>query len=94
MNCERCIRCKKCGRDLSGQWPSRHRLCSVCATERIDELEEEAQGPLMRAMHEAASIVCHRIAQFGASSTQADEAHKRWAVAWIRWRNSPEAEGS
>lgn len=94
MSCSECRRCRKCGRDVSGDWPTRQGLCLTCAGDRIAELEDEAQGPLMRAMHEAASIVCHRIAQFGAASTQADEAHKHWAVAWIRWRNSPEAEGT
>jgi len=50
-------------------------------------------GPLASATHEAASIVCHRIAQFGSMSRQAAHAHSVWSRAWMRWMESPESEG-
>ena len=47
--------------------------------------------PLLDAMYEAASIVCHRITQFGLCSDEAGRAHDNWRTAWIKWRDSSES---
>ena len=62
--------------------------------ERDELVEELACHESMAAMHEAASIVCHRIAQFGSGSLAARDAHQRWAMEWLAWAESQKAGGS
>lgn len=40
----------------------------------------------IEAVHEAASIVCHRIAQCGWDSTEARDAYAAWTSVWLAWR--------
>ena len=39
----------------------------------------------LAATQEAASIVCHRLSQYGWDSHQASNAHESWRKAWLRW---------
>lgn len=39
----------------------------------------------LAAMQEAATIVCHRLAQCGWDSHEAASAHEHWRRAWLRW---------
>jgi hypothetical protein len=65
------------------------RYCPDCDPEAF-----ESNTPLFDAMHEAASITCLRVTQFGFGSEEARTAHDRWRAAWIAWRGSPEAGGA
>ncbi len=60
--------------------------------ERDELAREVASFESSAAMYEAASIVCHRISQFGWGSPQALNAHDRWRAEWLARRNSQSAE--